>query len=120
MEWAFGNDLVSLHKGRAHHVLTKKMVGYQKNDSMTPRQKLLAGCISGVTTRFITQPMDVIKIRTQLQQKQALETKDKWFGTTRKILSEEGITAFWHGHNLGQVLEFCTFVRYIFNSGDKG
>lgn len=83
---------------------------------MTPHQKLIAGCISGVVTRFITQPLDVVKIRTQLQQKKALQTKTKWFGTTRKIFSEEGLTAFWHGHNLGQVrsehtYEFLKFVK---------
>ncbi|XP_028163391.1 mitochondrial thiamine pyrophosphate carrier-like isoform X1 [Ostrinia nubilalis] len=79
------------------------MVGYQQNDTMTPHQKLIAGCISGVTTRFITQPLDVVKIRTQLQKKQSHAYSDKWFSTTRKIFAEEGITAFWHGHNLGQI-----------------
>lgn len=73
---------------------------------MTANQKLIAGCISGVVTRFITQPLDVVKIRTQLQSKDSFDKNpatSKWFSTTRKIFAEEGVTAFWHGHNLGQV-----------------
>ncbi|XP_059055340.1 mitochondrial thiamine pyrophosphate carrier-like [Achroia grisella] len=79
------------------------MVGYHKDDIMTPNQKLIAGCISGMATRFITQPLDIIKLRTQLQKMQALDKKKIWFRTTRKILKEEGVTAFWAGHNLGQI-----------------
>ncbi|KAM3968495.1 mitochondrial thiamine pyrophosphate carrier [Aphomia sociella] len=78
------------------------MVGYQKNDTLTPNQKLVAGCVSGMMTKFITQPFDIIKLRTQLQ-KRAPESKNKWFRTTRMILREEGVAAFWAGHNLGQV-----------------
>ncbi|CAH0402118.1 unnamed protein product [Chilo suppressalis] len=79
------------------------MVGYVKDDIMTQSQKLFAGCVSGVMTRFITQPMDVIKIRQQLQKKSAFSRSLKrWFGTTRKIFREEGIRAFWHGYTLGQ------------------
>ncbi|KAJ8736762.1 hypothetical protein PYW07_000033 [Mythimna separata] len=77
------------------------MVGYDANDSMTPRQKLIVGCLSGVTTKFIVQPMDVIKIRSQL-----LRKPRKRFATyriARRIFWEEGITAFWHGHCLGQL-----------------
>ncbi|KAG6445549.1 mitochondrial thiamine pyrophosphate carrier [Manduca sexta] len=80
------------------------MVGYQRNDSMTANQKLIAGCVSGVMTRFITQPLDVIKVRTQLQKKALSENeRRKWFRTTRMILKEEGIAALWHGHNVGQI-----------------
>lgn len=78
------------------------MVGYEKNDTLTSNQKLIAGCVSGMTTRFITQPLDVVKLRTQLQ-KHASGTKDQWFRTTQIIVKEEGVTALWHGHNLGQV-----------------
>ncbi|KAJ8738037.1 hypothetical protein PYW08_000632 [Mythimna loreyi] len=77
------------------------MVGYDANDSMTHSQKLIVGCLSGVTTKFIVQPMDVIKIRSQL-----LRKPKKGFATyrvARRILWEEGFTAFWHGHCLGQL-----------------
>lgn len=78
------------------------MVGYNKNDTLTANQKFIAGSVSGMTTRFITQPIDVVKLRIQLQ-KNTNPNKTLWIYTARKILKEEGITAFWHGHNLGQV-----------------
>ncbi|XP_073957660.1 mitochondrial thiamine pyrophosphate carrier-like isoform X2 [Choristoneura fumiferana] len=78
------------------------MVGYEKDDILSPNQKLIAGCVSGCVTRFITQPLDIIKLRTQLQKKPATGNR-RFFPTTRAILKEEGVTAFWHGHNLGQL-----------------
>ncbi|PZC77692.1 mitochondrial thiamine pyrophosphate carrier [Helicoverpa armigera] len=76
------------------------MVGYSAKDSMTQKEKLFAGCFAGVTTRFITQPMDVIKIRSQLQRKP--KRKNVVYRVARRIFWEEGVTAFWHGHVLGQ------------------
>ncbi|KAJ0184011.1 hypothetical protein K1T71_000434 [Dendrolimus kikuchii] len=80
------------------------MVGYQKDDSMTQNQKLIAGCISGAMTRFVTQPLDVVKLRTQVVKKIFTPAEQKkWFKITRSIYKEEGVTAFWQGHNLGQI-----------------
>ncbi|XP_026762914.2 mitochondrial thiamine pyrophosphate carrier-like [Galleria mellonella] len=97
------------------------MVGYQKDDIMTPNQKLIAGCVSGMATRFMTQPMDIVKLRTQLQNLQALDKKKIWFRTTRKILREEGITAFWAGHNLGQIHSILAVTSqfYIYEVSTK-
>lgn len=75
------------------------MVGYHKDDPMKTEQKLVAGVFSGVMTRFITQPMDVIKVRTQLIRK----PKKSIVRIGQKILTEEGILAFFQGHTLGQV-----------------
>lgn len=84
------------------------MVGYQKDDSMTQNQKLIAGCVSGAMTRFITQPLDVVKLRTQVVKKIFTPAEQKkWFKITRRIYKEEGVTAFWQGHNLGQVTLYC-------------
>ncbi|XP_035436775.1 mitochondrial thiamine pyrophosphate carrier-like [Spodoptera frugiperda] len=77
------------------------MVGYDKYDSMTSQEKLIAGCLSGVMTKCITQPMDVIKLRSQLLRKP--KQKNVTYRVARRIFWEEGITAFWHGHLLGQV-----------------
>lgn len=79
------------------------MVGYSQEDSLTQSQKLLAGSISGVVTRFITQPLDVLKVKTQLQKKMPESKSHTLYSMTKKMLHEEGITAFWHGHVLGQV-----------------
>ncbi|XP_050684240.1 mitochondrial thiamine pyrophosphate carrier-like [Leptidea sinapis] len=92
------------------------MVGYIKDDIMTSNQKLIAGCVSGVVTRFLTQPLDVIKIRTQLQRKTSRRKHRSVYETSKKVFHEEGITAFWHGHNLGQVHSIlsasCQFYVY--------
>ncbi|XP_063633074.1 mitochondrial thiamine pyrophosphate carrier-like isoform X4 [Cydia splendana] len=76
------------------------VVGYKKEETLTPNQKLIAGVVSGITTRFITQPLDIVKVRTQLQAKDKSAT---WIGLSWRILKEEGFTTFWHGHSLGQL-----------------
>ncbi|CAG9782069.1 unnamed protein product [Diatraea saccharalis] len=84
------------------------MVGYEKYDNISQTQKLLAGCFSGVLTRFITQPLDVVKVRQQLQPKIIVRCKKRMFSTTRKIFKEEGIKAFWQGYTLGQLQSICS------------
>ena len=80
------------------------MVGYRKDESLTPNQKLIAGCVSGIVTRFVTQPLDVLKVRTQLQRRMTKGKPLNVYETSKKIFFEEGLFAFWHGHNLGQVI----------------
>ncbi|XP_046977582.1 mitochondrial thiamine pyrophosphate carrier-like [Vanessa cardui] len=102
------------------------MVGYRKDESLTPNQKLIAGGISGMVTRFITQPLDVLKVRTQLQKKVTTGKPRNIFETTKKIFFEEGVTAFWHGHSLGQIhsiisttSQFYVYevtTKYVFSS----
>ncbi|XP_072930275.1 mitochondrial thiamine pyrophosphate carrier-like [Epargyreus clarus] len=97
------------------------MVGYKKDDTMTPNQKLIAGCVSAVTTRFITQPFDVIKIRTQLSRQLSANRHKSVFETTKKIWMEEGITAFWQGHNLGQIHSIASISSqfYVYELSTK-
>ncbi|CAH2103278.1 unnamed protein product [Euphydryas editha] len=102
------------------------MVGYRKDDTLSPNQKLIAGVVSGIVTRFATQPLDVLKVRTQLQKKVRKGKQRNVFETTKKIFFEEGITAFWHGHNLGQMhsilstsSQFYVYevtTKYVFSS----
>lgn len=80
------------------------MVGYQRNDSLTHSQKFAVGCFTGILTRLITQPVDIIKLRTQLQKRRHLKHLSM-FEMSRKILREEGFRAFFHGHNIGQVFQ---------------
>nr|XP_012221896.1 PREDICTED: mitochondrial thiamine pyrophosphate carrier [Linepithema humile] len=68
----------------------------------------IAGAASGFITRFLCQPLDVIKIRFQLQ----VEPISKCHGSKYKslpqafllILREEGIFALWKGHVPAQLL----------------
>ena len=44
------------------------MVGYDDQlKELSPTQYALAGAVSGITTRLLLQPLDVVKIRLQLQ-----------------------------------------------------
>ncbi|GLH16353.1 Uncharacterized protein GBIM_20646 [Gryllus bimaculatus] len=69
----------------------------------------IAGSLSGMTSRFLTQPLDVVKIRFQLQVEPIHKlTQDAYYkGVThafKKILREEGATALWKGHVSAQLL----------------
>uniref|UniRef100_A0A0D9QXI5 Mitochondrial thiamine pyrophosphate carrier n=1 Tax=Chlorocebus sabaeus TaxID=60711 RepID=A0A0D9QXI5_CHLSB len=88
------------------------MVGYDpKPDGRnnTKLQVAVAGSVSGLVTRALISPFDVIKIRFQLQHER-LSRRDpnaKYHGifqASRQILQEEGLTAFWKGHIPAQIL----------------
>ncbi|KAI8126940.1 hypothetical protein FF38_03247 [Lucilia cuprina] len=86
-----------------------------------------AGAASGFITRFLTQPFDVLKIRFQLQvepvcsrtpllangAKQMPPTSKytSMMQASRLIYKEEGLMAFWKGHNAGQLL---TIIYTVF------
>jgi hypothetical protein len=60
-----------------------------------------AGLVSGIATRALIQPLDVLKIRFQLQEEPLRgSAKGKYNGiiqSIRLILKEEGPKAFWKG-----------------------
>ena len=76
--------------------------GFNPDDKISKTSKsyeaALAGLMSGVITRSIVQPMDVFKIRYQLQIESKSSAKyqnlRQSFGS---ILKEEGVAAFWKG-----------------------
>ena len=86
-------------------------VGYNAGDPlgkvMSVSDNALAGAITGVLARVVCQPLDVLKIRLQLQ---AEDRKNARYSSTRhavlRILKEEGIRAYWKGHVPGQGLSF--------------
>uniref|UniRef100_A0A1B6JTJ0 Mitochondrial thiamine pyrophosphate carrier n=1 Tax=Homalodisca liturata TaxID=320908 RepID=A0A1B6JTJ0_9HEMI len=70
---------------------------------------IVAGGVSGVLTRFICQPLDVIKIRFQLQvepiSKRSMGSKYQSMSQALPlIIKEEGVKAFWKGHVPAQML----------------
>ncbi|CAH2035588.1 unnamed protein product, partial [Iphiclides podalirius] len=86
------------------------MVGFQRNDSLTHGQKFLAGCFTGMIARLVTQPIDIVKLRTQLQ-KSRYGRRVSMLSITKKIIQEEGVKALFHGHCIGQlhsILAVCT------------
>ncbi|XP_067860485.1 mitochondrial thiamine pyrophosphate carrier [Heptranchias perlo] len=90
------------------------MVGYdprasEAGHSITPTEIAVAGSVSGLLTRVIINPLDVIKIRFQLQIESLSlrEPTAKYHSilqATKTIFREEGLRAFWKGHVPAQLL----------------
>ncbi|XP_004693552.1 PREDICTED: mitochondrial thiamine pyrophosphate carrier [Condylura cristata] len=88
------------------------MVGYDpKADgrNISSLEVVAAGSVSGLVTRALISPLDVIKIRFQLQIERLSQSDPsaKYHGilqACRQILREEGPAAFWKGHVPAQLL----------------
>ncbi|XP_076451957.1 mitochondrial thiamine pyrophosphate carrier-like [Babylonia areolata] len=86
------------------------MVGFTPRESvrLSQTEYAIAGAVSGSITRAICQPLDVLKIRFQLQiEPIAKGPNSKYSGlfqATGSILREEGWQAFWKGHVPAQML----------------
>ncbi|XP_074648799.1 mitochondrial thiamine pyrophosphate carrier-like [Tubulanus polymorphus] len=97
------------------------MVGYDPTSDvhLSESEQAAAGAISGVITRAIAQPLDVVKVRFQLQ----IEPIKKGGGSTYhgvtqafiKILREEKMQALWKGHVPAQMLSI-SFGLVTFSS----
>lgn len=80
----------------------------------------MAGGLSGFLTRALTQPLDCIKVRHQLQLEPIKKhTGAKYTSTLQTLLlifQEEGIRGLWKGHVPGQILSitygFAQFFAY--------
>ncbi|XP_013398092.1 mitochondrial thiamine pyrophosphate carrier [Lingula anatina] len=87
------------------------MVGYdpKRDVELSKTEQGAAGALSGILTRTLIQPLDVLKIRFQLQiepiRRGSLQSKyQSILQATRKIVTEEGVKALWKGHMPAQVL----------------
>ncbi|XP_028675258.2 LOW QUALITY PROTEIN: mitochondrial thiamine pyrophosphate carrier [Erpetoichthys calabaricus] len=88
------------------------MVGYDprsESATLSPAEVATAGSVSGMVTRAMISPLDVIKIRFQLQIEKisARVPQAKYHGlwqASRCIFTEEGMVAFWKGHIPAQLL----------------
>ncbi|XP_040605986.1 mitochondrial thiamine pyrophosphate carrier [Mesocricetus auratus] len=88
------------------------MVGYDAKADARSNSKLevaVAGSVSGFVTRALISPLDVIKIRFQLQIERLCpsDPNAKYHGifqAIKQILQEEGPSAFWKGHIPAQIL----------------
>ncbi len=83
--------------------------GYNPDDKVSKSSKsynaAMAGLMSGVLTRSVVQPLDVFKIRYQLQTEAQSKAKYQSIGQAVKtVLKEEGISALWKGHMAAQYL----------------
>ncbi|XP_013198490.2 mitochondrial thiamine pyrophosphate carrier [Amyelois transitella] len=92
-------------------------------------QTAIAGGAAGAFTRAVAQPLDVLKIRFQLQL-EPLKNGSKYSSimqATTSIIKEEGIGALWSGHIPAQflsitfgVIQFSTFEKltYMYQRSD--
>ncbi|KAG5449953.1 Mitochondrial thiamine pyrophosphate carrier [Clonorchis sinensis] len=91
---------------------------------------VIAGSVSGFVSRAIVQPLDVLKIRFQLQSEPIrVCNTSKYHGfvqAIRCINKEEGVVAFWKGHIPAQLqavtftaLQFSTFEVLVAHFGRK-
>ncbi|XP_015435545.1 PREDICTED: mitochondrial thiamine pyrophosphate carrier-like [Dufourea novaeangliae] len=71
----------------------------------------IAGAIGGFVTRFVSQPLDVVKIRFQLQVEPITpHSVSKYHSLVQAFLmifKEEGILALWKGHIPAQLLSIA-------------
>nr|AKN21582.1 slc25a-14 [Schmidtea mediterranea] len=92
----------------------------QKNSA---RESAFAGAASGFVSRAMVQPLDVLKIRLQLQVEPLKKKFGKYHGifpTICCIYKEEGFKALWKGHMCGQIhaisfsmIQFYTYTCLI-------
>ncbi|CAI4227775.1 unnamed protein product [Auanema sp. JU1783] len=102
------------------------MVGYESEPingrELSSVEHSEAGLVSGIATRMIIQPLDVLKIRFQLQEEPiGGANSGKYKSVTqsvRLILKEESVAAFWKGHIPAQglsavygLVQFASFER---------
>lgn len=86
------------------------MVGYKPEieTHLSPTEQALAGAVTGTVSRALFQPLDVLKIRFQLQVEplRKVESSKYWSipQATQTIIREEGVTALWKGHIPAQLL----------------
>lgn len=71
-------------------------------------KQAIAGGLAGALTRSISQPLDMIKIRFQLQVEPFNPNKNSKYTSIlqafKLVCKEEGILGLWKGHNSGQLL----------------
>ena len=88
--------------------------GAQRRD-IPPVVTALAGGLAGLISRFVIAPLDVIKIRLQLQTRPG-STYRGAIHAGKTIITQEGITALWKGNIPAELLyvsySMVQFVAY--------
>ncbi|XP_050718513.1 mitochondrial thiamine pyrophosphate carrier-like [Eriocheir sinensis] len=85
-------------------------VGYkaEKQDQLSPWDHAFAGAASGAISRALLQPLDVLKIRFQLQVEPIAKRGGGLYQgllqSTHTIVKTEGVSALWKGHVTAQAL----------------
>ncbi|KRT78680.1 mitochondrial carrier protein [Oryctes borbonicus] len=79
-----------------------------RREKISQSDYAVAGAVSGFVTRAVCQPLDVLKIRLQLQVEPISQTSISKYRSILQacilIRNEEGIRSFWKGHVPAQLL----------------
>lgn len=108
------------------HIMQSNVKAQANSSQGTRAQVVLAGGIAGLVSRFCIAPLDVVKIRLQLQPHSLSDplscdgikgpTYKGVFPTLRAIAKQEGIRALWKGNIPAEVMYVCyggmQFVAY--------
>ncbi|MES1902509.1 MAG: hypothetical protein MHPSP_001351 [Paramarteilia canceri] len=104
--------------------LDRGSIGYGGSDKydLSSLQKVMCGGLAGAFCRLVTNPLDLVKIRFQLQAEPIsknvnhLATNSKYTGlgqAFKQIYKEEGFMGYYKGHMNGQLLSIsCSIVQY--------
>lgn len=95
--------------------------GEHLKDEGTKRQVVLAGGIAGLISRFCIAPLDVVKIRLQLQVHSLSDPASHHnvngpvykgtLSTMQAIVRQEGITVCWTSHFCYYMFESCILTN---------
>ncbi|KAI5466414.1 mitochondrial carrier domain-containing protein [Mariannaea sp. PMI_226] len=90
--------------------------GHHLKDEGSRLQTVSAGAIAGLVSRFVVAPLDVVKIRLQLQPHSLsdplVSLRDApayrgTFATLSHIIKHEGVTALWKGNVPAELMYVC-------------
>lgn len=91
------------------------VIRYLNDHRITFFQDMISGGASGILSRTLTAPLDVVKIRSEIG---TVESKFGFRKCFTKLYRAEGIRAFWKGNLIGcmkilpySVLQFSTFHK---------
>jgi solute carrier family 25 thiamine pyrophosphate transporter 19 len=102
------------HRKHDPHLMKGQDPGAQRRET-SPVVTAAAGGIAGLTSRFIIAPLDVVKIRLQLQIARSPRIGAA-VHAARNIVAREGLTALWKGNIPAELLyvsySMVQFVAY--------
>jgi len=89
----------------------------QKVANMSLEAHLIAGAFAGFCSRLLSHPLDLLKIRLQLQTESKMSARRPKYRTLgqsfSKIYSEEGLRGFYKGHLSAQFLAISSVSLYF-------
>ncbi|KAI9313709.1 mitochondrial carrier domain-containing protein [Dichotomocladium elegans] len=93
------------------------MPSHIASSDLSPTETAACGGLAGMAARFVISPLDVVKIRLQIQAELQPNSSNKYKGLThafRVIASEEGIRGFFKGNMSAEYLYVSYGISQLF------